>query len=138
MKPVIFFFFLVLTANAYSQTTLEEYNYVTKGYKVQIESGLDMKQGYKLEDAIIEKKFGERSISAKALYKIKNTTKQKVAYMLIYRKAGNETEYICIPQPNSGSEIVQKFWDQLYDGSGDSTERLQLISFAISYLIDWK
>jgi len=27
-------------------TTLEEYNYITKGYKVQIESGLDMKKGY--------------------------------------------------------------------------------------------
>jgi hypothetical protein len=30
-------------------TTLEEYNYLTKGYKIQVESGLDMKKGYLIE-----------------------------------------------------------------------------------------
>ena len=31
-------------------TSEEEYNYLTKGYKVQIESGLDMKKGYALHN----------------------------------------------------------------------------------------
>ena len=31
-------------------TTMEEYNYMTKGYKIQVESGLDMKKGYYFED----------------------------------------------------------------------------------------
>ena len=31
-------------------TTEEEYNYLTKGYKIQVESGLDMKKGYSLID----------------------------------------------------------------------------------------
>ena len=31
-------------------TTMEEYNYMTKGYKIQVESGLDMKKGYFIED----------------------------------------------------------------------------------------
>ncbi len=31
-------------------TTLDEYNYLIKGYKIQIESGLDMKKGYYLTD----------------------------------------------------------------------------------------
>ena len=35
---------------SFSQTTLEEYNYISKGYKIQLESGLDMKRGYLLED----------------------------------------------------------------------------------------
>ncbi len=30
-------------------TTLEEYNYLTKGYSIQVESGLDMKKGYTIE-----------------------------------------------------------------------------------------
>lgn len=34
----------------FGQTTEEEYNYLTKGYKVQIESGLDMKKGYEFKD----------------------------------------------------------------------------------------
>lgn len=33
-----------------SPTTEEEYNYLTKGYRVQLESGLDMKKNYLLED----------------------------------------------------------------------------------------
>ena len=33
-----------------AQTTVEEYNYVSKGYKVQLESGLDMKKGYEMID----------------------------------------------------------------------------------------
>jgi hypothetical protein len=32
-----------------SPTTLEEYNYLTKGYHIQITSGLDMKKGYRLD-----------------------------------------------------------------------------------------
>ena len=46
--------FLSGAARLYAQTTIttteEEYNYITKGYKVQFESGLDMKKGYILKD----------------------------------------------------------------------------------------
>lgn len=31
-------------------TTLEEYNYMTKGYEIQQKSGLDMKKGYDIEN----------------------------------------------------------------------------------------
>lgn len=33
-----------------SKTTEEEYNYMTKGYKMQLEGGLDMKKGYITDD----------------------------------------------------------------------------------------
>ena len=33
-----------------SQTTMEEYNYITKGYKIMLESGLDLKEGYEIKD----------------------------------------------------------------------------------------
>lgn len=38
-----------VTATPTGQTTLEEYNYLTKGYHIQVESGLDMKKGYRLD-----------------------------------------------------------------------------------------
>jgi hypothetical protein len=46
---------IMLTAFCYAQdkpdgTTLEEYNYMTKGYKIQISSGLDVKRGYRIDD----------------------------------------------------------------------------------------
>ncbi|TRW98504.1 hypothetical protein [Flavobacterium gawalongense] len=31
-------------------TTLDEYNYMTKGYKIQVSSGLDVKKGYRVDD----------------------------------------------------------------------------------------
>lgn len=40
-----FFGLVVFFTNLYFQTTQEEYNYITKGYKIQLESGLDMKKG---------------------------------------------------------------------------------------------
>ena len=33
-----------------SKTTEEEYNYMTKGYRMQLEGGLDMKKGYVTDD----------------------------------------------------------------------------------------
>lgn len=96
------FFFVFATTKLYSQpTTEEEYNYVTKGYKIQIESGLDMKAGYTLKD------FGEWSLKYpdasrgfifKGLYRGEET--KPCAVMAIYQKKVNEKkklEYYCIP-----------------------------------------
>lgn len=46
---------IMFSAFSYAQdkpngTTLEEYNYMTKGYKIQISSGLDVKKGYRIDD----------------------------------------------------------------------------------------
>lgn len=46
-----YFSLLILLCVSYTlraQTTDEEYNYVTKGLKIQMESGLDMKKGYEI------------------------------------------------------------------------------------------
>ncbi len=55
MKLLLLLILLSLTyLKSYSQTisptTIEEYNYITKGYKTMIESGLDMKKGYSFKD----------------------------------------------------------------------------------------
>lgn len=52
MKKSILIFALLLSAVTFlkAQTTEEEYNFVTIGFKVQLESGLDMKKGYALKD----------------------------------------------------------------------------------------
>lgn len=46
---------LLFVSVSYSQdnpngTTLQEYNYMTKGYKIQLDSGLDEKKGYHVTD----------------------------------------------------------------------------------------
>src|ERR1035437_10199247 len=91
---------IVFTMTINAQTTIEEYNYVTKGYKTQIESGLDMKKGYELQD-IDKTSTGERNVSLKKLMKLNGGTKKTVAYMVTYQKGSGSTEYVCIPNPNS-------------------------------------
>ena len=137
MSKLTFFVSLILfSVTVFGQTTLEEYNYVTKGYKVQIESGLDMKSGYRFED-IDKIQTEERTVELKSLIKGKGTPKTIAGYLLIYTREGSPVEYICIPNPLSDSEVMQKYYDQLYIGVGDSSYRLQLILVCLSKFIQW-
>lgn len=141
-KSVLFSLLILLslmfsfdTVNA--QTSLEEYNYVTKGYKIQIESGLDMKKGYEFE-AIDEKSTDIRSAKLNALHRVLPTGKKEIAaYLIIYNRTGNPTEYICVPHPQSSEEIMGKYWTQLYPGDGDASQRLQLIVYLLTTRVKW-
>lgn len=126
----------IFSTATFGQTTLEEYNYVTKGYKVQIESGLDMKKGYELED-IDKQSTKERTAELKVLHRVKDGKKEIAAYMVVYTRSGNSTEYICIPHPKSDEDINAKYWTQLYDGTNDSSQRLQLVSYLLSKRMKW-
>lgn len=141
MKKTIIFAALlsmtsILSTVVYGQTTLEEYNYVTKGYKIQLESSLDMKKGYALE-VVDEATAGERTVTLKKLVKTISTQKKTVAYMLTYKKGNGITEYICIPNPISEDEIRNLYWKALYSGDGDSSYRLQLIAYVLSRTLIW-
>lgn len=112
-----FLLFLVLFAGnlVFSQsedwlnpTTLEEYNYLTKGYKIQIESGLDMKNGYVLKNfdnkffhniSIYDKKQS-RKVDFKLLYR-DNEKRPCAALMILTRVETNYKEYLCIPSWNN-------------------------------------
>ena len=96
-KYVIVMIGMCLSHNVFSQTTIEEYNYITKGYKIQLESGLDMKKGYEFVDIGVSDS-GIRKAELKALYRTNNKT--IAAYMIIYMTKGYK-EYICIPHPAS-------------------------------------
>jgi len=103
---------LVLGFKLFSQTTQEEYNYITKGYKVQIESGLDMKKGYTLVDL---GKWSLTHSSEKRECEFKGLVRQgktkPCAVMMIYRRTdipNGAVMYICIPSKDSASEI----WNQ--------------------------
>lgn len=111
MKKIFTFFaaFFVLSVVSYSQTTLEEYNYITKGYKVQIESGLDMKKGYTLTNlGDWGLTFGteKRNVEFKGLYRANESL--PCAIMMIFKRTDiptGATYYVCIPHPKSDESI---------------------------------
>jgi hypothetical protein len=103
---------LILSFELFSQTTQEEYNYITKGYKVQIESGLDMKKGYSFVDLgkwSLSHSSEKRECEFKGLVRQGKT--KPCAVMMIYRRtdiSDGVVMYICIPSNDSPVEI----WNQ--------------------------
>lgn len=121
------------------QTSLEEYTYLTKGYKVQIESGLDMKKGYELSDSKIYTS-GPRSLSLSKLLNTNSGSKKQVAYLLIYQHEKAKKEFICIPHPKSNKEVLDLYWEQLQKDPSivdDNSTRKLLIAYFLSQNLNW-
>ena len=141
MKKCIAFFTLLLLFNfsLKSQTSIEEYNYVIKGYKAQvIDQGGDLKKNYELEN-IDKLTVSGRTVELRKLLKVDGKQKIIVAYMLIYQKDLLPKEYICVPQPNSEEEVLDLFWKVLYNNPilGDGTSRLQIILTILTRQLIW-
>lgn len=111
-------------------TTIEEYNYVTKGYAVQIEQGLDMKAGYEFASLNGYGEWGASSIllgdgtSIKVeLELLMNNSKpfpeRAVMVIMNYEEVGFK-RYLCIPNNYSNDLIWNKYFDEIkYFDSND-------------------
>lgn len=100
-------------------TTMEEYNYMTKGYKIQIESGLDMKKGYFLKD-IGEHQIGNYHFTIKNL--VRENLRQLAGTLIISSSdVTGKVYYSAIPVNNPelmklyASEIAK--WDDGLTGA---------------------
>jgi hypothetical protein len=100
-------------------TTMEEYNYMTKGYKIQVESGLDMKKGYSFED-MGEHKIGNYVFTVKKL--VRENERQLAGTMIIsLAEISGKTYYTAIPVNNAelmklyGAEVGK--WDSGLTGA---------------------
>jgi len=124
---ILVFSIIVCAAKAQTikGTTMDEFNYVTKGLKVQLESGLDMKKGYKIEDvALTFPAFsgpdyemytviteGVKKFKVKALYRQSETA--PCAFIIIYKGIADEV-YMCIPNRYTDDEVWSKsVWNLL-------------------------
>lgn len=99
-------------------TTEEEYNYLTKGYPVQVASGLGMKQGYSLVDmgnSAIELPDGRGVTEFKAL--VREGHVAPCAILMTYRNAGGAVTYCCIPSPNADPALWQRTMQQVHEAA---------------------
>jgi hypothetical protein len=115
-------------------TTQEEYNYITKGYRIQIESGLDMKKGYTMKDIQTER-HNDYYLEMKALYRDGSTAPCAIMVITQYQSDingwGVHTYYYCIPHWASS----QKIWDD-YDYSMNTLAEARDV-LAVTRAICW-
>jgi hypothetical protein len=100
MKHLILGAMMLLNVCASSaQTTMKIFNYITKGYKSQQASGLDVKKGYKFEIIGREEHEGYDML-IQSFHRIKDGAENPVPRAIMVEMTGNElTEplYFCIP-----------------------------------------
>jgi hypothetical protein len=95
-----------------------------------------MKKGYEIVGIdTVSTKIATAQMSG--LYRIKDGKKEIAAYLIIYNRTGRTIEYICIPNPKSDKEIMQKYLTALWDGSSETSSKGQLISYLISKHLKW-
>lgn len=122
---------------AFSQTTLEEYNYVTKGYKDDIFKGKTLKHGYHfLELGQWSLYYNEngRTFERKVQFQeFIRTSEQKVcAIVMIYQRTDvNNSYYFCIPDKDS-SLIIWELFFQDYAKSFNNDSSLEAL-FTMTY-----
>lgn len=132
-----FFLFIFISTNVFSQTTLEEWNYITKGYKIQKESGLDMKKGYELKD-ILTSYYNydtpDRVFNFKQLIRLRDNQIAAIMIEVVLSSNGQKyTLYYCIPQWNTTPEIQNLFLKEIRNIN--NKDFLTAYSWALSQLI---
>ncbi|MBD3724660.1 MAG: hypothetical protein IE891_07750 [Flavobacteriaceae bacterium] len=108
MKKIYLLFAFVFTTFIYSQTTLEEYNYMLSGYHIQKSNGLDLKNGYEFEEVLNETLNGIN-------YNIVAMSKTNKSFvgLIVTISAKDEQFYYAVPVENS--DLFLKYYQELQE-----------------------
>ena len=122
-----------LVSEKTSVTTEEEYNYITKGYQIQLSSGLDMKKGYAVGNEILFVD-GAYDIKLIPIYKVVNNENVLVGYVCnALSRVWNKTYWFGFPIGNKA--LLDKSFESI-SSTLDKPMILTLFkAFANYYLI---
>jgi len=119
---ILWTLFFAIANNAFAQTTATEFAYITKGYQIQMESGLDMKRGYATEDITefkVEYSSGNYRM-VKFLWLIRNESQEKAGIICIfsyYKMEEDKTlhKYLCFPVNGSDQNVMDMADKEIQD-----------------------
>lgn len=101
MKYSLLLAFVLVAGAALAQTTQEEYNYLTEGYKEQLEKGLDTKRGYVFgPEQVISIDDGKFIFTFKPLLRESENKLAAVSVRIQSNKAISSDIFLCIPVDN--------------------------------------
>ncbi len=100
--------FCLLMGCVAAQTTQEEFDYCTKGFKTQLEKGLEMKKGYSIGHTATHQ-VGQSHAQYRELYR--DDEDYPCAWIIrVYNEYSSY--YLCLPHVHSDSEIWNQYFDQ--------------------------
>lgn len=102
-KILLLLIVLFVSTYTFCQTTEEEFNYVTKGLKIQVDAGLDMKKGYELKSIHIINSGQKRAEIGQL---IRTGDKSIACYWIKFTNF--KTYYFCLPHPDSKVAIINQ------------------------------
>ncbi len=116
-------------AQKIAPTTEDEFNYGTIGYKIQLQTKLPMKQGYRIAD------FGNieepgRTIAFKGL--MRDGEETACAVIMVYTKDKNPPEYFCLPTNDAPESLWSRYWQSLDVISDNRISQLKFMSYGLS------
>ena len=128
MKNILLGLALLATtiiAKAQAPTTQEEYNYATKGLKIQRASGLDMKAGYQIVNTTTTTAGAYTVVTEDLLRKSDNS----LACTVVTIGTSSWTDgplYLCIPNPKSAAAINNLCWSSMQFTSNEMQKAMSL------------
>lgn len=107
MKIFSTIFLVFITLVLVGQTSETEYKYIKQGFKVQEDSGLDMKDGYVFVKSHFEyTNRGEYNRVVNFRFLVRTNTGEIAGIQMIFKRTDSKyEEYICIPSKNSDKPI---------------------------------
>ena len=131
LKHLLVFCILLIGFGAHGQTTITEYNYLTKGYKLDLETGRDLKEGYRLE--LIKQMGAAITYNNKSIirdvkiYAFANVNLGKIAAVLVETKEKNSggTTYYCIPSKFSSEDIIQRSISDFFEHNSNDSDQIK-------------
>lgn len=137
MKKIPFFIFLMslifqglAQSNELEGTTLEEFNYITKGYPNLKKMGLDEKSGYSMV-LISDFVSSDKTFSFHKLMKDGEELPRA-----IYIKYGSSYHY-CLPNPNTSDPLIWGKYVSDITGMASSTKSAYIFSLSRLIMYCW-
>ena len=114
MKKILFLLALTFSGFVFSQeqisTTEEEYNYLTQGYKISLETGSDFKKGYELKKIEEDVYFSFKITYSLLIHSESKKTKAVLITIIKEKDKKDKEEYLCLPINND--KLFKKFTDK--------------------------
>jgi hypothetical protein len=127
MKAFLFISILMLFYSiAHTQTSQEEYNFITKGYRFTIDYGLDMKKGYSIKSL---KKYELSSACTSSISGLFRNKSGNLAGYLVKIKDGTFEKDICIPTERSTDDIWKQY-DYMLQSLPIATQRYVTVTLS--------